>query len=246
MKPLSRKTSRILSIIGFGVAFASFVVKDVMSERLRSASDSLAGAQSFYLTQTSSEFIEDELNYIKEEVDLTKVAVEQGASEQRRGQETTITVKATATKDHIDTATEYTQVLYRLSEKVGEQDKMEAARKLVSDAEAAGAQMKSLNEALPAIFAAIDANPNDTKAAIRLQAFFTQVSQLQSKAEDTIKSAGILTKAIYSGLGEKLKRTESKSAVVTIMVYVAFALGWLISLLGQLFGPGDATPTHEQ
>ena len=52
MKTKHAKLSVIMTLTGAGIVLATFVVKDVMNERLKDINDSLSSAEAFYLTQT--------------------------------------------------------------------------------------------------------------------------------------------------------------------------------------------------
>ena len=143
MNRKSPKLSRIITFIGAGIVLATFLVKDIMNERLKDINGSLASAETFYLTQTYSIFIQDDLAYIKQEVDLGLSAIHSNGKNQLDGSEQVLRTKAQAGNDHLDVVIEYVRNLVSLINKLPqEKDKAEEASRLLSQCTQLSTEMK--------------------------------------------------------------------------------------------------------
>jgi hypothetical protein len=151
MRRLSSKTSRILSYAGAGVVLATFVVKDVMAERLKNKTDSLSSAETFYLSQTYDVFIEDDLNYLKQEIDLTKAHLESTGNEDVNT-DSTVSIRTQSSIDHLMSVLQYATNLTELVGKLpAESGRAVDVSKLYNDCQDAVAGAQRFQAGLPAL-----------------------------------------------------------------------------------------------
>jgi hypothetical protein len=105
-KKPSTRLARILTLIGAGIVLATFVVKDVVSESLKDANDSLVSARSLYLGQTYNTFSQEQLAYIKQQVDVA-VAALRTDSDRLKANEDVLSARAQADDDYLSAVIQY-------------------------------------------------------------------------------------------------------------------------------------------
>jgi len=180
----SPKLSKIMIFIGAGIVLGTFVVKDVMNEKLKDANDSLGSAETFYLTQTYNIFIQDDLAYIKQEVDLSLSALQSKGKDQLEGSEQVLRTKAQAGNDHLNVVIEYVRNLASLIGKLPQEtDKAGQARMLLVTCTQLSAEMKSLQSRLPELLSAITHNPKDPHAFAELTEFVKDTDPIPGKTQ---------------------------------------------------------------
>jgi hypothetical protein len=235
----SSKLSTIITLIGAGVVLATFVVKDVMNEKLKNVTDSLSSAQTFYFTQTYNIFGQDDLAYVKQQVDLTLNAVRNPGKDQLAANEQVIRVRAQASDDHLAVMTEYLQNLVQLVDKIPqEKDNADKVSMVRSECAQNVAELKALEGQMEGIFSAINKNPNDPAAIAKLKIFVDQTGAISKNTSMITDAAKNLTSKVVSDLVAKKQRSEQDYSRTTTLSYVLFALGWVTSLVGQLLAIG--------
>jgi hypothetical protein len=238
----SQKLPRIMTFVGAGIVLATFVVKDVMNEKLKDVNDSLGSAETFYLTQTYNIFIQDDLAYIKQEVDLTLSALQNSGKKQLEGSEQMLRTKAQAGNDHLNVVIEYVRNLASLIGKLPqESDKAGQANMLLVRCTQLSTELKSLQNRLPELLAAINHNPKDPQAFAKLAEFVKETNPIPGETQSIMDQAKKLTESVVSDLAAKKKESERNYQRTTILSYVLFALGWITGLAGQLFGVNGQT-----
>jgi hypothetical protein len=110
MKSRSSKVSTVITLVGAGIVLATFVIKDVMNEKLKEVNDTLNTAQTFYFTQTFSILGQDDHAYMTQELDLALNEILNGKDQSALNQGK-ITVRAQASDNHLGVLTEYLQNL---------------------------------------------------------------------------------------------------------------------------------------
>jgi hypothetical protein len=242
VKAKPAKLSVIITLIGAGIVLATFVVKDVMNERLKDINDSLGSAEAFYLTQTYNLFVQDDLSYVKQEVDETKVAI---GSNNQPGIDTKrqiIAVRAQASDDHVNVVIEYIRNLAQLIAKLPqEQNKSEQVKALLEQSSQDSAQIKALQAEVDPLFSAIRQNPNDPKAIGQLEDFVAKTGKISNDTNSMMAKTTALTGAVVLDLRERKMGSERNYEITTIFSYILFGLGWITSLAGQLLGVGDSS-----
>jgi len=235
----SQKLSRVTAIIGAGIVLATFVVKDVMKERLKDANDSLSGAESFYLTQTYNIFIQDDIVYIKQEVDLALSTLQSQEKDQLQRSEQLLRTKSQAGNDHLNVVIEYARNLASLIDKLPQEtDKAKRANSLLAECTSLSAEVKSLLSRLPGLLSAINDNLKDPQAFAGLKEFVNETEPIPVKTQRIMDEAKTLTKSVVADLATKKKASEQSYQRTTVLSYVLFALGWITGLAGQLLGRG--------
>ncbi len=155
MKLTARSASRFLPFVGAAIVLVTFAVKDVMSERLKSRSDAMNSAQTFYFSQTYDVFIEDDLNYLKQEVDLTKSLLDTKAGSDGRA-DATIAIGMQSSADHLLSVMQYVQNLSSLVAKVpDEASRLKQVSTLYKDCSLALAKVKAIQAQRPSRVATI-------------------------------------------------------------------------------------------
>lgn len=237
MKTKSKKLSVVVSLVGAGIVLATFVVKDVMNERLKDINDSLSSAEGFYLSQTYNLFVQDDLSYIKQEVDETKVAISSNGQPAIDVNQQMIAVRAQASDDHVNVVIEYIRNLAQLIEKLPqEQDKSKQVGALLDQSSRDSAEIKALQAEITPLFAILRQNPKDPKAIGQLKDFVAKTAKIPNDTQSMIAKTTTLTGAVVSDLRAKKKVSERDYDVTTILSYILFGLGWLTGLAGQLLG----------
>jgi hypothetical protein len=235
----SARLSKIVSFIGAGVVLATFVVKDVMKENLKDVNDSLGSAQNFYLSQTYNIFIQDDLSYIKQEVDLALSALQSSEKNQFERRESVLRASAQAGNDHLNVVIEYVRNLASLIDKLqNETDKRDQVRILLVRCAQLSIEIKSLQNRIPQIFSLINHNSEDPQALARLTEFTKDTEPIPGKTQSIMEEATKLTQSVVSDLAARKEETERNYERTTNLSYVLFALGWIIGLAGQLLGVG--------
>jgi hypothetical protein len=236
MNTRSRRLTRIITFVGAGVVLVSFIVNDVFKEKFNGLNDSLATAQNFYLTQTYNIFIQDDLTYIKQQVDR---GLATAGKPSNAASENVLTVSAQAGLDHANDVLEYVRNLATL---VGalpqEQDKETQVKALLTESAQMSSRMSSFRNNLPTLFAAINQNPKDPKNLADLAAFVDQTNPIPGEGITIMNQATSLTKAVVSDLTTRKQKAAQDLQRVTALSYVLFGLGWLTSLTGNLLGIG--------
>jgi flagellin-like hook-associated protein FlgL len=239
MSPKSPKLSRIMTFVGAGIVLATFVVKDIMREKLKDINDSLGSAEAFYLTQTYNIFIQDDIVYIKQEVDLALSALQINGKNQLEGSEQMLRTKAQAGNDHLNVVIEYVRTLAGLIEKLPQEtSKSDEANRLLAQCTQLSTEMKSLQNRLPTLLSAINQNPKDPQAFAELAEFVKETEPIPVKTQSIMDEAKKLTQSVVSDLARKKKESERNYERTNILSYILFAMGWITGLAGQLLGVG--------
>lgn len=245
MNVKSSKLSTIITLIGAGIVLATFVVKDVMNEKLKDVNDSFSTAQTFYFTQTYNIFGQDDLAYVKQQVDLTLNAVRNSGKDQFAANEQVIRVKAQASDDHLAIMTEYLQNLAQLVDKIPqEKDNANQVDKLRLECAKNVAQLKALKAQMEGIFSAINKNPDDAQAITKLTVFVDQSGEISENTSTITDGAKNLTSKVISDLVGKKQQSERNYSRTSTLSYVLFGLGWVTSLVGQLLGIGSQSSSN--
>lgn len=233
------KLAKIMTLIGAGIVLATFVMKDIMNEKLKDINDSLGSAEAFYLTQTYSIFIQDDLVYIKQEVDLALAALQSNGNNQIEGPEQSLLTKDQAGNDHLNVVIEYVRNLASLIGKLPQEaDKAEQASLLLVRCTQLSIERESMHNRLPELLSAFNKNPKDPQAFAKLAEFAKEAEPIPGKIQSIMDDATKLTKSVVSDLAAKKKEGERNYERTSILSYVLFALGWIIGLVGQLLGVG--------
>lgn len=233
-KRRSPKLARVIAVIGAGIVLATFVVKDVVSDQLKEANDSLDGAESLYLSQTYSSFTQDDLAYIKQQVDVALATIENG-KESLETHEQILKATSQAGHDHLSVVTEYVTNLLNLTAKLPtEAAKAGQARDLQARCVALLQKEISLQSRLPGLFMAINENPKNQKALADLSEFERETEPLPARLQSVTVEAGNLTKAVIADLSTAQTNIERRYEYTKNLSYVLFLLGWICGLAGQL------------
>jgi hypothetical protein len=227
----------LVTFIGAGIILSTFVVKDVMKDKLKEVNDSLTTAENFYLTQTYNLFIQDDLVYIKQQVDLMLSALQGKEKGPIVGSEQALLAKAQASKDHVDVLIEYASNLVALTGKLhSEAEKDSQASDVFRQATQLSAEIDNLRGELPTIFAAINQNPNDRPAIEKLKKFVQDTDPIPGKTKSLMDETKGLTASVVLELTAKKKDGEQRYKCATTLSYILFGVGWSTSLVGQLLG----------
>jgi hypothetical protein len=238
MSAKSSNLSKIVTFVGAGIVLATFVVKDVMNEKMKDVNDSLNTAQMFYFTQTYSIFGQDDHAYITQEIDLALNAI-LNAKDQFASSEQIISVRAQASDNHLGVLTEYLQNLSQLIDKIPqEKGRADQVRKLNSQCEQNYAAIRLVQGEIAGVFGALKKNKKDPKAIAQLSVFVDQTGAIFNNTKTITAGAKTLTGEVVADLGAKKQESERKFALTTTLSYVLFGLGWVTSLVGQLLGIG--------
>jgi hypothetical protein len=231
------KSARLITFVGAGIVLATFVVKDMFSERLKEADDSLDGAQSLYLSQTYSSFMQDDLAYIKQQLDVTLATIQSG-KDSTETHERILSAKAQASDDHLSVLTEYADnLLDRVAKIPQEAQRTQEARDLREQCSDLLQKVKNLRGQLPGLLAAVNNNPNDPKALGNLSDFVAETSPLPKAIDSVTVALGKLTKVIVTDLSERKAKIERQYEFTKSLSYVLFIAGWIVGLAGQVLGP---------
>ena len=237
MNKRAARLSKVVTLVGAGIVLATFVVKDVMSERLKNLNDSLNSAESFYTSQTYSIFVQDDLSYLKQEIDTVLSSLEGKGKGQTEQLEELDSIRAQASDDHLAVLTEYLQNLATLVSKIPHsKTTANQVEELYGQCTQNWSNLKELRNESPALFAAINKNPGDPKAFQNLKDFETKSEKIAPETSTITTSATTLTKSIVTDLRTKERNSERDYSIATVVFYVLFGLGWLTSLAGQLLG----------
>lgn len=231
-----------MTFIGASIILATFVVKDIMSEKLREVNDSLGAAETFYLSQTYSIFIQDDLVYIKQEVDRALSVLQTRDRDHLEANEKLLSVSSKAGIDHLNVVIEYVRNLASLTDKLPQEaDKTGQAKMLLVECAELSNEMQSLQNRIPGLFSAIKLNPKDRHAFEELTEFIAETNPIPAKTQSIMDRAKKLTEYVVSDLASKKKESERHYKWTKIIANVLFALGWATGLAGQLLGLNSQT-----
>ena len=232
----SQKLSRILTLTGAGIVLATFVVKDVLSERLKDANDALVSARALYLSQTYNTFSQEELAYIKQEVD-TVVAGLRSDYDSLKASEGVLSARAQADDDYLSVVIEYLDNLRNLlGDSPAVASLASAAGKLYENSSELSAKVKTLKEQLPGLFSAVNRDPSNKQSTADMSQWVNETTPLAGDIKSLTDQVGDLTRRILAERKSTQVKVEHQYASMRDLSYVLFFLGWVVGLLGQLWG----------
>lgn len=241
--------ARIITYIGAIIIFATFVVKDVMRERLKDLNDSMNSAEMFYLTQTSIE--QTQMGMADMEMTLGTVnfnIVDQKAGEIDRYQHQIQLVFATAVAKFSLTE-QYIKNLTRLIQKLPHD---ESQQKQVDSLLARCAAIKTQAEAVPKEADAFikkyrtsmeeDESP-PPGAMARMNALLKQLQAFQNDSATFGTSVQNVTDSVLANAHQIEEKSDHQYSWATVASYMLYSLGWILAFAGRVFfgtdGPGE-------
>jgi hypothetical protein len=210
----SNKVAHILPIIGLGIVLFGFVAKDVERDRFKEISDALHAAQGSYEFQTQNREL---VNLLKESHRSDDQSVKRNATqaELAETQQAVMTASQGLHRSLSDTKI----LIDALPE-----SNMKARYKMISDE-----MTKAESHQMPTDLS------NPKESIKHLDAALMELGPICLDSEQ-------LSKEVIAMAEENRENAESSYKIWTVISYVAFGLGWLVALLGKIFGADVEVP----
>ena len=221
MKGKSSMASRIISIVGAGIVLATFVVKDVLDERMKDLNDSLSTARSFYLTQLPLNFIEGDVNQTNYKVSLLLLAVDDKDKHQSQLAEDKISAALETNRHRAEIASEYLVSLVSLiSHLPTAKDYKATAVSLYAQCVQVENDIGSLQARKTTVLPAFVKTPNDPRVDQQYKEFSSTMLGIPPKIDQISHNSVILTTTVVSNLQAAVERTEKRHNAYTVALYI--------------------------
>jgi hypothetical protein len=240
IKRTIKKQSSWITVLGAAVVFAMFVVKDAYRDELRDVANSISEAQRFFVIDASFMSVDKRLQVIQNAV----------------GRSPKSDMKQPVTLDNIDDWMMVTTL---------EDDQKQIAPRIAGELESIGELLRDIPDqkedsdhlaqiSIELNVEAVDADnlihkdwgKNATagkkKEILSLQESVPMrvMSDRSTLADLDKRTKKLYQKAFLDANLERLER-EKRLRQATIASYVLYPLGWVIGLLGKLYGDGESS-----
>ena len=242
MTTLSPRWKRAIAIVGALVVLSSFIVKEVLGERIHSKLEGIASAIREFSSETQSDQLSTEILALEEKYDQSTARMRVKRTEQIDVADITVRENLDLTGTVLRRARSLSASSKRLvSTLPGSNDLMvllAAADKELNDLDE---KIKALGQrALEFFLDDVDfESPNDPdskKAAAEGYAIRNSLVGLRGRVIECNSRLADARERILEAATSYRERTEAVSKKWTLISYALFAFGWTVGLVGSLLG----------
>ena len=221
--------SRLVTILAAGIILATFVVKDIASQRFKSDSDSLDRTSSMHFTLSYNLFLQDYLASIKQSTDLTMLRLGSNKNTSFENTVQELRIRIQSAQDHAKVLNEYTTSVEHLTEQLPVQSENKyTAAVLVKKSNKVQDEVNALNASLSSIVNKKRPVSSATGEVLG------ELSVLSDESKGIMDGANSLRSAFVSDLKLQREKVLNNYDFTLQVSYVLYALGWVVGLIGQL------------
>jgi len=234
----SSTISRLIVILAAGIILATFVVKDIASERFKNARDSLDRTSTMHFTLSYNLFVQDYLASIKQSADLTLSMLESNGKTPSENSTQALRIRIQAAQDHVKVLNEYTRSVARLIDQLPQQsEKKYTAAVLVAKSNKLLDEVNSLDTRLSGLV-----NDNRSESSTSGE-FIGRLNVISDETKPIMEAANDLSWSFVNDLALQKEKVQRNYEFTVQVSYVLFTLGWVIGLVGQILRKDTDTPS---
>lgn len=240
VKGFIRTHNRWITVLGAAIVFAMFVVKDAYLEHLKEIVGSISQAQSLFVTMNSLKEVDQRLAKIEEAVGVGKETNSKTANKRKKAK----------TQEGIDTDDLLQPYFVSIRKELLEEGKVEIENlKRLSEAVPGNKDREGLEEVEHSLDDERWDSENGTKPIEivppqmeDMENSFNPMGTLKGEVGQILNISFSL-EAVHENLLREAEtersRRERRVHQSTVVSYVLYPLGWIIGLLGKLYGEGE-------
>ena len=220
--------SRVTVVLAAGIILATFVVKDIASERFRKTMESLESVSNMHLMQANYLRIQYLVVSVGKSADLTLAILENGGKEITNNSSQAINISLQTVRNYATVVNEYNKSVVQLVNELpeGNENRLIASvlikkcDKLLSDIDSLSLVIHNEHETV---------NRGDYAGMLDIFAM---------RLRTILESSDKLEWAVINDLALQKAIVEQKYDFNVRLSYILFTFGWVVGLIGQLLKKG--------